>query len=216
MLATTSYKGRFLACVKAAAHLALAQGRLENWHMATRDKSSKLAAFPAPSEDTSRAALATSAAHNPEFVREFIWSVMSLNAHLEDIHLFWAKRLGVTEPQWLILMAVGDLDQGIGVSGIDVAEKLHVHPAFVTPQTKILEKSGYLRRTVSTVDARFVMMFLTDKARKEIDKLAVLRDQIDSSLFASLDNKLLKDLADKITRISNDAEKVASRLAIEG
>ncbi len=63
---------------------------------------------------------------------------------LEDIHTSWAGLLGITEPQWLILMAITELDEGRGVAGIDIANKLRVHPAFVINQTKSLEKGGLL------------------------------------------------------------------------
>src|SRR5881227_2376703 len=65
-------------------------------------------------------------------ITDFIWNVVEIHSQLEDIHTSWAGLLGITEPQWLILMAITELDQGRGVAGIDIANKLRVHPAFVT------------------------------------------------------------------------------------
>ena len=47
-------------------------------------------------------------------VRQFIWDVISINTHLEEIRSNWARMLDITCPQWLILMAVNDLDLSIG------------------------------------------------------------------------------------------------------
>jgi DNA-binding MarR family transcriptional regulator len=53
-----------------------------------------------------------------------------------------------------------------------VAKMLHVDPSFVTTQSKILEKKGFMRRKTSGDDARVVQMSLTDKSYKRIADLA--------------------------------------------
>jgi len=59
--------------------------------------------------------------------------------------------------------AIGDLDQGTGVSVGDVSAKLNVRQPFVTAKTKLLEKSGFVSRSASPVDGRVVLMSLTEK-----------------------------------------------------
>src|SRR3954466_7303740 len=103
--------------------------------------------------------------------REFAWDLVAINTHLEDIRRFWAESLGVSGPQWLILMAISELDQGKGVSVGEVSSKLQVNSTFVSAQTKELERSGLLTRTASPSDARIVLMSLTELARREIAKL---------------------------------------------
>ena len=66
--------------------------------------------------------------------------------HLEEIRQFWAKTLGISGPQWMILMAMADLDKADGVPVNVVSKLLHVDPSFVTTQSKLLEKKGFLRR----------------------------------------------------------------------
>ena len=52
---------------------------------------------------------------------------------------------------------VGDLDTGNGVPVKDVSAMLHVDPSFVTTQSKMLEKNGFMRRVPSRQDARVVL-----------------------------------------------------------
>ncbi|KAH2776380.1 hypothetical protein KXW38_000372, partial [Aspergillus fumigatus] len=47
-------------------------------------------------------------------ITDFIWNIVEIHSQLEDIHTSWAGLLGITEPQWLILMAITELDQGRG------------------------------------------------------------------------------------------------------
>ena len=52
---------------------------------------------------------------NHDIARQFAWEIAAINVHLQEIRYFWAKALGVSGPQWMILMALADLDQGEGV-----------------------------------------------------------------------------------------------------
>jgi len=141
--------------------------------------------------------------------------VFSIRAHLDDIHQIWAKLLGVSEPQWLILLAIDELDSGEGVPGTKIAAKLHIHPVFVTTQTKSLEKAGFVTRKTSAVDARFVLMSLTSKARAEFAKLSAQRRALNESLFVGLDDQAFQVVTDKLTEIMKNAERAARRLSAE-
>lgn len=148
-------------------------------------------------------------------IRNFVWNIVEINSHLESIQKTWAELLGVSEPQWLILMAIDELDSGTGVSGVDVSNKLRVHPAFVTTQTKSLEKAGLLTRIPSPTDARFVLMSLTPMARTEITKLSSKRNALNASAFAPLDARALTDLNAKLDMIRKSSERAARQLAAD-
>jgi MarR family transcriptional regulator, organic hydroperoxide resistance regulator len=85
------------------------------------------------------------AAKNQEVVRQFTWAITSINFHLQEVRYFWARTLGISGPQWMILMALVDLDKGEGASVRAVAKVLNVDSSFVTTQSKILEKKGLVR-----------------------------------------------------------------------
>src|SRR5437868_14423681 len=74
-------------------------------------------------------------AKNQDIVRRFTWEIASINVHLQELRYFWAKALGISGPQWMILMALADLDQGEGVPVKVVSKMLHVDPSFVTSQS---------------------------------------------------------------------------------
>src|ERR1700744_1934749 len=123
---------------------------------------------PRPRGDTTpdarpSAHVSNSPAKNQETIRRLNWTIAAMNVHLEELRYFWAKTLGISGPQWMILMALADMDQSDGVPVNVVSKKLHVDSSFITTQSKILEKKGLLRRKVSPADARIVQMSLTDK-----------------------------------------------------
>ncbi|WP_027534385.1 MarR family winged helix-turn-helix transcriptional regulator [Bradyrhizobium sp. WSM3983] len=147
-------------------------------------------------------------------VRDFIWNIVEIHSQLEEIHKRWAQLLGITEPQWLILMAIDELDEGRGVSGIAVANKLRIHPAFVTNQTKRLESMQFLTRVPSPDDARFVQMSLTEKARAEISKLSIKREALNSAMFDGLDEASVDYLNKRLAAIRKSSRLASQKLNI--
>ena len=153
---------------------------------------------------------------NQEVVRQFVWDIASINVHLDEIRHFWAKELGISGPQWMILMAIADLDRGNGVAVKDVSAMLHVDPSFVTTQSKMLEKNGFMRRIPSTADARVVLMSLSDKAAKKIATLTSRRENISKFVFSGFDDAALKDIGDQLNALKSRLEKATLMLAVDG
>jgi DNA-binding MarR family transcriptional regulator len=148
-------------------------------------------------------------------VQEFLWNIVSIGSYFEEISFVWAQMLGVNVHQWMILMAVKDLDRGGGISVKGVSAKLHGDPSFVTSQSKSLEKLGFMRRTTSSEDARVVLMSLTDKACKEIANLQNMQQPLRDSIFSEFDEKALRNINEKLSALSERFQKAAKRLAAE-
>lgn len=147
-------------------------------------------------------------------VSDFVWNIVEIHSRLEEIHKSWAQLLGITEPQWLILMAIDELDEGRGVSGIAVTNKLRTHPAFVTNQTKKLETMQFLIRAPSPDDARFVQMRLTQSARAEIAKLSNKRNALNATLLEGLDEASLSYLNKRLAALAKNSRLASQKLSI--
>ncbi|MDB5617900.1 MarR family winged helix-turn-helix transcriptional regulator [Tardiphaga sp.] len=185
--------------------------------MADRSINNKRAAVALEGDPRlARGAAVRDSGQNQEIVRQFVWDIASINVHLDEIRHFWAKELGISGPQWMILMAIGDLDRGTGVAVKDVSAMLHVDPSFVTTQSKMLEKNGFMRRVPSTEDARVVLMSLSDKAAKKIATLSSRRDDISKFVFSGLDETALKDITDQLSVLKGRLEKATLMLAVDG
>jgi MarR family transcriptional regulator, organic hydroperoxide resistance regulator len=182
--------------------------------MAKRPVAAKGFSSGRSSKDGSQGA-ANATGQNQDLVREFIWDIVSINTHFEEIRYMLARMLGISGPQWLILMAINDLDRGNGVSVRVVSEKLHVDPSFVTTQSKSLEKHGFMRRITSVDDARVVLMSLTDKASKQIASLSLHQERLNDFIFSDLDDRALGDITGKLTMLKNRLEKASLRFAAE-
>ena len=152
---------------------------------------------------------------NQETIRRFTWVIDSVSVHLEELRYFWARTLGISGPQWMILMALADLDQKDGVPVNVVSKKLHVDPSFVTTQSKLLEKKGFLRRKASPEDARVVQMSLTDKTYKHLAGLAAQQEALNEFIFAELSDKQLNELTNTLSGLMNRLEKARLKVIVD-
>ena len=164
-----------------------------------------------------RSAVRDAGALGPDdaLVRDFIWNIISVNRRLEEIRSIWARVLDITCPQWLILMAVRDLDQGKGISVREVSTKLHVDPSFVTTQTKTLEKHGFMRRVASKEDARVVLMSLTNKAHKQIANLYSQQVIADTLVFSDFTDQSLRELNLKLSSVKGRLSKAMHLITVD-
>jgi DNA-binding MarR family transcriptional regulator len=154
-------------------------------------------------------------AKNQDMVRRFIWEIASINVHLEELRQFWARALGISGPQWMILMALADLDKEDGVPVNVVSKMLHVDPSFVTTQSKLLERGGFLRRRPSASDARVVQMSLTDKTHKHLAALAEQQKSLNEFIFEEFHDRELTEFTDKLTALKNRLEKARLKVALD-
>ncbi|QUS41881.1 MarR family transcriptional regulator [Tardiphaga alba] len=180
--------------------------------MLTRLQTNGLMASP---QNSARPIDMPSNGKNQEIVRQFLWDIASINVHLDEIRHFWAKELGISGPQWMILMAVDDLNSGGGVSVKDVSAMLHVDPSFVTTQSKILEKNGFMRREPSRQDARVVLMSLSEKAGRKIATLTARRDTLSDYVLSDFDGDALRDITGQLAKLKARLQKATVMLSLE-
>jgi DNA-binding MarR family transcriptional regulator len=152
---------------------------------------------------------------NQDVIRRFAWEIAAISVHLEELRHFWAKTLGISGPQWMMIAALSDLDQGDGVPVNAVSKMLHVDPSFVTTQSKLLEKKGFVRRKTSSEDARIVRMSLTDKTYKHLASLASQQEALNEFIFAEFGGRELDDLTEKLGALKKRLEKACLKVAAD-
>ena len=152
---------------------------------------------------------------NQDVIRRFTWEIASINVHLEELRHFWARTLGISGQQWMIIMALADLDKGPGVPVNAVSKLLHVDPSFVTTQSKLLEKKGFVRRKTSTEDARIVNMSLTDKSSKHLASLVAKQETLNEFIFSEFGAGEINDLTAKLSSLKKRLEKACMKVAVD-
>jgi MarR family transcriptional regulator, organic hydroperoxide resistance regulator len=140
-------------------------------------------------------------------IREYIWEAFAISTHMDEVRESLATRIGISGPQWLILMAIDYLDQGTGVQVGNVSAQIHVNSTFVTTQTKRLEELGFVSRSISPSDRRVVLLSLTKVGCSKLASVASHRQFINESIFSDLSEGELADLVQVSGRIRRRFEK---------
>ena len=176
----------------------------------------KSAKQPRAEPQTARQARPASVAaeQNQQVIKRFTWEIASISVYLQELRQFWAEAIGISGPQWMILMALADLDED-GVPVNVVSKMLHVDPSFVTTQSKLLEKNGFLHRKSSSTDARVVQMSLTEKTRNHLKKLASQQQAINDFIFEEFDHRELAEFTSKLAALKNRLEKARLKVTID-
>ena len=159
--------------------------------------------------------MAESAKQDQDVIRRFSWEIASIGVYLEELRQFWAKTLGISGTQWMIIVALADHDQGDGVAVNVVSKLLHVDPSFVTTQSKLLEKKGFVRRKTAVEDARIVKMSLTDKTTKHLANLASQQEALNQFIFAEFEDRDMADLTEKLALIKRRLEKARLKVVAD-
>ena len=150
-----------------------------------------------------------------EAINRLTWEITAIYAYLEDIQRVWARALGISRSQWMILIAISDLDEGSGVPVKTVAEILHVNGSFVTTQSNLLEKIKLVRRRPCRMDGRVVRLFLSDRALKLLAREADRHQAVTDSVFTDFEEAGLNKLVAQLTLLERRLETAKLRVTLE-
>lgn len=121
--------------------------------------------------------------------------------------------LGLTYPQYLVLVALGEKDdRTVG----EIGEALYLESNTLTPMLKRLEASGHVRRRRDDMDERQVRISLTATGRALHDSacraLATVADSIGADGIAALRDGIaaLRDALDRGATEARKAQREAS------
>jgi DNA-binding MarR family transcriptional regulator len=102
---------------------------------------------------------------------------------METVRRYLGEKVGLTPPQYTIMMAVAELQGKIGVSVGRVGEYLHVTGTFVTMESGKLHKKGLLEKKPDLQDRRISLLSLAPEGVKALQSLFPGLQQINDVFF---------------------------------
>jgi DNA-binding MarR family transcriptional regulator len=116
-------------------------------------------------------------------LRKLLYDFFTVSARLETVKRYLGERLGLTGPQYTIMMAVAELQGKVGVSVGRVGEYLHVTGPFVTMESGKLIKKGFLERRSDLQDRRVSLLSVAPNGAKALQSLFPELQQINDVFF---------------------------------
>lgn len=138
--------------------------------------------------------------------RQLLYDISIAAAHLESARGYLAARLGVTSPQYNMLMIIAQYQGDEGISVNDIAGHLHVSGTFVTTEVKKLERLSLLLKAPNPADARSVLIRLSEEGEQAVtalhSELLFVNDQLFESISAADFQALSRIIASLIGNFS--------------
>lgn len=105
-----------------------------------------------------------------ERFRQLVNDLFTIAVRMDAVRGRFSELIGVTPPQYGILMTVVQLEAGAsGATVRAVAEHAHVSGAFVTAETGKLARRGMLAKRPNPADGRSVLLSLTAMGRSALE-----------------------------------------------
>ncbi len=144
--------------------------------------------------------------------REFIDDFVRLSARLQSLRQALANRMGMTPPQYNILMILARAEAPAGLSMSAIAARLRVSLSFVVSQTRAIKRVGLIELRRNPLDRRSVLAVVTAGGRRRITRTAPQIQRVNDLLFASLTRRELKAMDRAIKRVLKGGEAAALAL----
>jgi MarR family transcriptional regulator, organic hydroperoxide resistance regulator len=121
-----------------------------------------------------------------ERFRRLVNDLLTIASRMSVVREHLGSRMGISAPQYSLLMAIGQFqgERGVGVTAI--ARVLHVSSAFVATETGKLAQAGLLIKRGDPEDGRAVLLNLTRAGRTLIERNADEVRAVNDMFFGEL------------------------------
>jgi len=119
--------------------------------------------------------------------RVLVNDLFTIASRMEVVRAHLGARMGISGPQYSVLVAVAHLQAEHGVSVGAVAQAMHVSSAFIASETGKMVRLGLLLKRPNPLDRRGVLISLTPAGRLKIDRISPEIRAINDLFFGELD-----------------------------
>src|SRR5215469_11297410 len=140
--------------------------------------------------------------------RQLVYDLLTISVRMETVRTHLAWRIGITGPQYSVLVAIAQFQGADGVSVGKVAEVLHVSGAFITAETRELDRRGLVTKAINPRDRRGVLLRLTPKGERQMIALSPAIMAINDKFFAPLMRTAFHAFADNAVKLVNSSREV--------
>ena len=116
-------------------------------------------------------------------LRTLLYNLFTIGTRMEEVRRYLGGCIGISGPQFSLLMAVLELQGTMGVSVGKIAEYLHVAGTFVTAESAKLMQKDYLEKRTDPRDRRVSLLRVLPAGMTAIESLLPELRQINDMFF---------------------------------
>jgi MarR family transcriptional regulator, organic hydroperoxide resistance regulator len=147
--------------------------------------------------------------------RALVHDLLTVSSRMELVRGHLGARMGMSGPQYSVLVAIAHLQGDGGVSVSDLAEALHVSNAFIASETGKLARRRLVHKRVNPHDRRGVLISIAAAGRIEIGKIGEEIRAINDLFFGALDAKAFAALSAAVGALVTSSRKAIQYVSAE-
>ena len=145
-------------------------------------------------------------------LRKLLYDLTALAGRIEKMRAVFAKQVGITKPQYNILLYVAQHQGDVGLTTTEVADALKVSSAHVVTEANSLIAEGLIAKDRNPDDGRSVLLTTTVHGMNQVHDLSGLLQLVNDELFGSLSGSDFQHVSHSVAAILEDADEVLSKL----
>jgi DNA-binding MarR family transcriptional regulator len=144
--------------------------------------------------------------------RQLVSDLLTLSLRMELLREHLGRQMGISGPQYSVLVAIAHLQGGAGVSVGALAKALHVSSAFIATETRKLAEAGLVAKLPNPEDRRGVLLSLSRAGNNQIARLTPSIRAINDEFFAPLSRNAFEALSSASAALVKSSARVMTRL----
>jgi len=116
--------------------------------------------------------------------RRLIYRMLMVEERLRHVRAFLGRRIGLTGPQYTLLITLAYLQGASGIPVRSLARNLRVSSAFITSESRRLVERGLLAKRSNPHDSRSTLLTVTASGRRRIEQLVPELRIVNNAFFA--------------------------------
>jgi DNA-binding MarR family transcriptional regulator len=145
--------------------------------------------------------------------RALVHDLLTIASRMDIVREHLGGRMGISGPQYSVLIAVAQLQGETGVSVGAVAQAIHVSSAFIASETGKLAQLGLVLKRTNPSDRRSVLISLAPAGRLRIDRIGAELRAINDLFFGGLDCRSFRALSAAASALVQSSAKAVRYVA---
>ena len=132
---------------------------------------------------------------------------------MEMVRSHLGRRLGISGPQYSLIVAVAHLQGRDGISVGGLAQALHVSSAFIASESGKLVRRKLLLKRTNPLDRRGVLLSVAPAGRLAVDRVSAEIRAVNDLFFGALDAGSFPALSDAVSALVESSSKAISYIS---
>lgn len=138
--------------------------------------------------------------------RAVLHDLLAFSARLQEIRNRFGRHIGLTGPQYTILISIAHKQGAAGVGINTIADHLHTSGPFITTEINRLIAAKLVQKRDNEEDRRRVLVTLTPKGHELLAKLTEIQVPVNNKLFEPLSASDFERLGRIMNRLVDSAD----------